>query len=61
MQENALPKVVFVGDSIRLGHAPLVGQRQGKLLRADGTYYTPEGYAMLAGVVAENILRALAK
>lgn len=26
-QENALPKVVLVGDSIRLGYAPLVAER----------------------------------
>ncbi len=30
-----------------------------KLLLADGTHYTQEGYEMLAGVVADNILRAL--
>ena len=32
-----------------------------KLLLADGTHYTQEGYEMLAGVVADNILRALAE
>ncbi len=32
-----------------------------KLLLPDGTHYTPEGYEMLAGMVAESILRALAE
>ena len=32
-----------------------------KLLLADGTHYTPQGYEMLAGIVADSILRALAE